>query len=84
MTRLYLIGGLTAALVAAWGLSLRYAYTSGHDAATAAQKAADAEAFRDIIKEYNDATDTPISDAATDCLLRRHAGIRTDEDCGAL
>lgn len=79
MTRLYLIGGLTAALVAAWGLSLRYAYTSGHDAATAAQKAADSTGALTVHERANEANSSIDSGADPDGLLRDTNGLRDDE-----
>lgn len=84
MTRIYIAVAVLSVIAGAWGLSLRTAYNNGHSAATAAQEAANAATFRQIIEEYNDATDSPITDAAADCLLRRIAGVGTDEDCGAL
>ena len=84
MIRIYIIIGALTALAAAWGLSVHQAYSRGYTAAEAAQKAANAETFQEIIKEYNNATDSPISDDAADCILRRINGDGTGEDCGNL
>lgn len=84
MIRIYIIIGALTALAAAWGLSINQAYKRGHAAAVAAQQAANAEAFQEIIKEYNDATSNPITDDVADCILRRLTGDATGEDCGSL
>ena len=84
MIRIYIIMGALTALAAAWGLSVHQAYSRGYTAAEAAQKAANAETFQEIIKEYNDATSNPITDDAADCILRQLIGDGTGEDCGSL
>lgn len=84
MTRIYITVAVLAAIAGAWGYSLRASYLNGYHDATAAQEAADADKFREVIEEYNNATDSPISDDAADCLLRRISGIGDGEDCGAL
>lgn len=82
----YIAGAAVAVgVLTAWYISVDRAYDRGFAAAHAEQRAVDADAFRNIIKEYNDATDDPITDAAADCILRRIAGTGgTAQDCGDL
>lgn len=82
----YFIGAaLCAALVIAWQVSVHRAYDRGYAAREAEQKAVDADTFRDILKEYNNATTDPLTDDAADCILRRLSSpIGAAEECGDL
>ena len=81
----YIAGAaLVVALTVFWRVSVHKAYTSGYEARAVEQEAIDAETFQEIIKEYNNATDSPISDAAADCILRRIASNAEGDECGDL
>lgn len=72
---------LCAAVVAIGFAIDRMAYNRGYDAARAAQEAANATAFREIIEDYNNATNDPVPADHVDCLLRQLAGDGNGEDC---
>lgn len=82
--RVWLVVGVLSALAVAWSLTVNQAYKNGYQAAVAKQEAANAQAFQEIIQEYNDATSNPLSSDAVDCILRELAGDGTGENCGSL